>query len=87
MLMVFVAPLKECFRWGYSPPIVVAGPFQEMVREQILPEIDKQLPKMLRGSVSFPKAPKLQVDASCNAGSLIAGCCESFGRTFFKNHH
>eukprot|EP00434_Breviolum_minutum_P008242 symbB.v1.2.007271.t1/scaffold442.1/size205228/9 len=28
---------------------------REMVQEQILPEIDKQLPKMLRGSVSFPK--------------------------------
>lgn len=28
---------------------------KELVQEQILPEIDKQLPKMLRGSVSFPK--------------------------------
>ena len=50
---------RTSFLAKFAPVLFVTPPAtpKEMVQEQILPEIDKQLPKMLRGSVSFPKVP------------------------------
>ena len=57
---VHLGPQKTRFSRPFLCCSVFGGfqkpkPPKEMVQEQILPEIDKQLPKMLRGSVSFPK--------------------------------